>query len=75
MRGKKDQYAIQKDGCWLAVYHDIGIKEILWDALVSVPTGLYTSDISYARVFDSYSVAETVAKKLGAKVMVLKEDK
>ena len=68
---KKTEYALRRDGCWLANYFDTGIREFIDGELVQVPTGVYTSDIRYAKLFDNYAVADAIAKKLNAKVMVI----
>lgn len=68
---KDKKYGLRRDGCWLAHYYDTGIREFIDGELMIVPTGVYTSDIRYAKVFDNFTVAEALAKTMGAKVMVI----
>lgn len=71
MAKDKAKFTLFRDGCWLANYFDMGIHEFVDGQLVDVPTGVYTSDVRYARVFENFAAAEAVAAKLGAKVMVI----
>ena len=68
---KRRYYAVTKDGMWFVYMKDMGVREFIGGELRSVPTVVWTDQLSQAMTTENRLHALNVAKEVDGEVKVM----